>query len=157
MRTLLFLTIALFFGALSAQVKDANFFKKHPPHVPPAIFADSGPCFVGVAKFYGKTLKVSKKTHALVDKIIKKAHQRVPQIKKEVRSLELAMMAANRNKDYKKFESLLRQLSKVKLDASLFHQSLVLEARRTFDAADVKKIDRFIKDNSDYFLAPYKL
>ena len=141
-----------------AQSNSKISFKENPPNQPPAIFAATmPPCIIGVAHQYGKSLGISKATLHKAKGIIKEAHQKVPEFKSKVRILEIALMNASKEGRYKDYKRLLKKLSKVKIEASLFHESLVEKARKTFAKTDVKKIDQFIEKNMEIFLAANKL
>ena len=141
-----------------SQTKSDAFFKEKPPHKPPAIFAASmPPCLIGVANQYGTDIGLSKGTQEKAREFIKEAHSKVPAIKKQVRNLEIALIKASREEHYDDYEKLLKELSSLKIKASLFHEGLVKRARKVFDRKDVKKLDDFISANKEAFLKAYKL
>lgn len=144
--------------AVMAQSKEAVSFDENPPVQPPAIFvATMPPCLISVANQYGKSLNISEATLKKAQNFITEAHQKVPDFKNQVRKLEIDIMIASRKERYKDYEMLLKKLSEVKIEASLFHEGLVKRARKTFSKEDVEKLDKFIRENQKVFLAANKL
>ena len=141
-----------------SQTKEDTFFNENPPHTPPAIFAASmPPCLIGVANQYGDHIGVSKSTLNKVKDFIEEAHRKVPDFKKQVRTLEIALMNASIEERYADYEKLLHELGAIKIKASLFHEDLVKRARKVFSKNDIKKLDDFISANQEVFLKLYKL
>ena len=64
---------------------------------------------------------------------------------------------ASKEERYKDYENLLREISALKVKASIFHERLVKKARRVFDKKDVEKIDNFIINNKEAFLKAARL
>lgn len=155
-----FLTAILFLLTVSLGCKQEQneIFKNNPPNTPPAIFmASMPPCIVGVAKQYGAQIGVSETTIKKTDVYIKEATQKVPEFKKQVTAIEIDLIEASKNEDYKKYEELLHKLGDLKIKASLFHEELVKRARKDFDKEDIKIIDEFIEKNRAEFLKAAKL
>lgn len=141
-----------------AQTDTETLFQEKPPIKRPAIFvASMPPCIAGVAYQYGEGWNVSEATLEEVRKIMKEAHQKVPTYKSEVRALEIDLMNASTEERYEDYERLLRALSELKIEASLFHEELVKKARKTFSKQDLIILDKFILDNQEVFLAANKL
>lgn len=144
--------------SVMAQPKREVSFDENPPNQPPAIFAATmPPCLIGVAHQYGESLGISALTLKEAENFINEAHQKVPEFKKKVKALEIDIMNASREERYEDYEKLLKTLSEVKIEASLFHEGLVKRAREVFAEEDVQKLDDFIFSHQDVFLAAHKL
>ena len=155
LNTLLMICLAT---VILAQTNENISFEKTPPNRPPAIFASSmPPCLIGVAQQYGTSLGISTETLKQAEEFISEAHLRVHGFKKKVKDLELDLMKVSMEERYKDYEKLLRKLSDVKIEASLFHENLVKRARKTFKEEDVQKLDDLIFSNHEVFLASFKL
>ncbi len=156
-KNLILILLLLIFGAGFSQSNE-NIFKDNPPGTSPAIFlASMPPCLIGVAHQYGSKIGISKKTLNMTDGFIKEALKKVPELKNEVRELELKIMKASKEERYKDYEKLLHQLANVKIKASLFHEGLVKRARKKFSKTDVEKLDVFILNNKEVFFKTVKL
>ena len=141
-----------------AQTKMEVSFEENPPNQPPAIFAATmPPCLIGVAHQYGELIGISTASLQQAEQFISEAHKKVPEFKKKVSALEIALMNASREERYEDYEKLLKTLSDVKIEASLFHEGLVKRARKVFAKDDIQKLDDFIFSNHEVFLASYKL
>lgn len=148
------------FTALTAlgETNHAQMIASNPPNKPPAIFAASmPPCIIGIAHQYGDELGISDKTKATTEALIDEANEEVPAIIDRVRELELKLMQASKEERYADYETYLRELSEVKVKASLFHEELVKKARKSYDADDINKLDHFISENKEVFLKQSKL
>ncbi|PIE99942.1 MAG: hypothetical protein CR994_08090 [Maribacter sp.] len=159
MKAILNILFALFLMNISlGQTSQEKIFEDNPPHQPPAIFAASmPPCLIGVANQYGEVLGVSELTLKEAKAFITEVHAKVPEFKQRVRKLELQLVQASKDEKYDVYEKLLRELSEVKIEASLFHESLVKRARKKFMPKDVGILDRFIVNNQEEFMKGPKL
>lgn len=150
--------LLLLIVSLGYAQENKEIFKNNPPNTPPAIFvASMPPCIIGVANQYGAQIGISKTTIKKTEGYIEEAMQKVPEFKKQVTAIEIEIMEASKNEDYKKYEELLHKLGDLKIKASLFHEELVKRARKDFDKEDIKKLDTFINTHKEEFLKAAKL
>ena len=114
-------------------------------------------CAIALVKQRHKELQFSAETVRIADEIYQRIKPVMMQYKSEVQALQHTLFEASLAGDLALYKKTVEALSAVKLKADLRHEEAVHEGRTRFPAADVQKIDAWLKQNRETMFALQKL
>ena len=114
-------------------------------------------CAIALVKQRHKELQFSAETVQIADEIYQRIKPVMRQYKDEVQGLQNTLFDASLAGDLGRYKKTVEALSALKLKADLRHEEAVHEGRARFPAADVRKIDAWLKQNRATMFALQKL
>ncbi len=114
-------------------------------------------CAIALVKQRHKELQFSAEAVSIADEIFRRIRPVMMQYKSEVEALQNTLFDASLAGDLALYKKTVESLSAVKLKADLRHEEAVHEGRSRFPAADVEKIDAWLKQNRETMFALQKL